>query len=109
MLFVGRTLSGTSWQAQAVEQFRFACRPTVLASAATCPRQLNERRRKQSVPRLAMRGSRKRRQQARHQTAALGETVDLDMFVERVGIGAANAEAVEGRDAHRASEVTVGA
>jgi hypothetical protein len=25
-VFVGMTLSGTSWQAQAVKQFRFACR-----------------------------------------------------------------------------------
>jgi hypothetical protein len=44
MLFVGGTLSVTSWQAQAGEQFRFACRPTVIASEA-----------KQSMLRLAKR------------------------------------------------------
>jgi hypothetical protein len=37
MLFVEGTLSASSWQAQAGEQFRFACRPTVIASEATRP------------------------------------------------------------------------
>ena len=35
-----------------------------------------------------------RRQQSGHQAAALGEAVDLDVLMERVRIGAANAEAI---------------
>ena len=43
----------------------------------------------------AARFSTQRRQQARHQTAALGETVDLDMFVERMSVGTTNAHGCE--------------
>src|SRR6266849_1209020 len=50
-----------------------------------------------------------RRQQSGHQAAALGEAVDLDVFVERMRIGATNAQAIEGGDSHRAGEITVGA
>src|ERR1700680_3854788 len=50
-----------------------------------------------------------RRQEAGHQAAALGETVDFDVLVERMRIGTANAQAVEGRDSHRAGEIAVGA
>src|SRR6184192_4208783 len=42
-----------------------------------------------------------RRQQSGHQAAALGQTVDLDVFVERMRVGAANAQAIQRRDSHR--------
>src|SRR5712671_7112633 len=48
-------------------------------------------------------------QQSGHQAPALGETVDFDMFVQRMRIGAANAEAIERRDSHRAGKIAVGA
>ena len=50
-----------------------------------------------------------RRQQSRHQAAAFGEAVDFDVLVERMRVGAANAEPVERRDSHRAGEIAVGA
>ena len=57
----------------------------------------------------AARRSTQRRQQARHQTAALGETVNLDMFVERMSVGATNTQAIEGGDTHGARKIAVGA
>src|SRR5207245_6944515 len=57
----------------------------------------------------AARGSRQGRQQARHQSAALGETVDLDVFVERMSVGTSNTQAVKRGDTHRARKLAVGA
>lgn len=48
-------------------------------------------------------------EQSGHQPTAVGETVDFDMFVKRVCIGTANAQAVERRNSERAGEVGVGA
>lgn len=47
------------------------------------------------------------RQQRSHEAAAVGEAVDLDVFVECMRISAANAGAAERRIAHRAGEVAV--
>src|SRR3954453_6543015 len=49
-----------------------------------------------------------RRQQPRHQPAALGQAVDLDMFVERMRVGAADAQPIERRDSHCAGEIGIG-
>jgi hypothetical protein len=49
-----------------------------------------------------------RGQKPGHQAAPLNETVNLDVFIERVIIGTANAQAIEGRNPHRASEIAVG-
>ena len=41
-------------------------------------------------------------QETRHQACALDQTVDLDVFVERVKTRAADADGIERRDAERA-------
>src|SRR5689334_5866302 len=107
-LSLGATLSVSSWQAQAGEQFRFACRVGVSNCVALhWPRHCEERSdeawsgipgrceaanpesrdsgfaSRPGMTTVATRRSTQRRQQTRHQAAALGETVDLDMFVER--------------------------
>src|SRR5260370_36495756 len=50
-----------------------------------------------------------RRQQPGHQPAALGQAIDLDMLIERMRIGPADAEPVERGYPHRAGEIAVGA
>src|SRR5947209_16913143 len=62
-----------------------------------------------ALPRSQSRGgSLQRRQQSRHQPAALGEAVDLDVLVQGMRAVAAHAEAVERRNAHGAGEIAVG-
>ena len=56
---------------------------------------------------VKVRMSLQRCQKSRHQPAALGEAVDLDVLVERMRVGAADTEAIEGRDAHRTGEIAV--
>src|SRR4029078_6527662 len=47
----------------------------------------------------------RRRQQPRHQPAALGQAVDLDMFVERMRGGATDAQPIERRDSQCPGEI----
>src|SRR3954449_5464967 len=124
MFFVGGTLSASSWQAQAGEQSRFACRVGVsncLALRLTPSLREAKRRSNPSIryavlllrfarndgERAPLLRSTQRRQQARHQTATLGEAVDLDMFVERMSVGATNAQAIQGGYAHGARKIAV--